>query len=142
MKHINLFSTQLQGHNSEFDSHWDSIERDLLGLLENNISSRPENQEQMVGYLKTLKRLQAIIGASKSAVMEMKEASLNNLGMERTLNQSIRFLDDDLKTYLAFMDTMSFSIDKIIGKSKFVVGEIDFSDIGDDIDFELALLSD
>ncbi len=74
--------------------------------------------------------------------MEMKEASLNNLGMERTLNQSIRFLDDDLKTYLAFMDTMSFSIDKIIGKSKFVVGEIDFSDIGDDIDFELALLSD
>lgn len=56
----------------------------------------------------------------------MKEASLNNLGIERSMNQAIGFLDEDLTTYLSFTEQMIAGIDRIIAKSKFVVGDIDF----------------
>ncbi|HBH95251.1 MAG TPA: hypothetical protein DDX91_05815 [Ruminococcaceae bacterium] len=57
----------------------------------------------------------------------MKEAYLKNLGLERSLNQSIRFLDNDLSTYLSITEQMCASIDRILSKSKFIVGEIDFT---------------
>ena len=52
----------------------------------------------------------------------MKAASLNNLGLERSLNQSIKFLDEDLNTYLTITEQIIASIDRIFAKSKFVVG--------------------
>lgn len=59
----------------------------------------------------------------------MKAASLNNIGLERSLNQAIRFLDEDLDTYLTFTEQMSSSINRILAKSKFVVGDVDFSSV-------------
>ena len=58
----------------------------------------------------------------------MKNASLGNLGMERSLNQAIRFLDEDLKNYLSIMDQICCSIDRILEKSRLVVGQIDFDE--------------
>ena len=46
----------------------------------------------------------------------MKEASLGNLGIERSLNQSIRFMDQDLSAYLDMTEQMIKSIDRIIDK--------------------------
>ena len=59
----------------------------------------------------------------------MKKTSLNNLGMERTLNQAIRFLDGDLDNYITIMGQIVSSIDRILDKSRFVVGNIDFSEV-------------
>jgi hypothetical protein len=56
----------------------------------------------------------------------MKKTSLNNLGLERSLNQAIRFLDEDLKTLINNMEQQIASIENILAKSKFVVGPIDF----------------
>ena len=48
--------------------------------------------------------------------------------MERSLNQSIRFLDEDLANYLSIMEQIRCSIDRILDKSRFVVGQIEFSE--------------
>ena len=61
---------------------------------------------------------------SNQSIESMKEASLNNIGMERSLNQSIRFLDQDLKTYLSMTNQMISDIDRIVGKSRIIIGII------------------
>ena len=61
---------------------------------------------------------------SNQSIESMKEASLNNIGMERSLNQSIRFLDQDLKTYLSMTNQMISDIDRIVGKSRMIIGII------------------
>ena len=58
----------------------------------------------------------------------MKNVLLKNLGMERSLNQSIRFLDEDLANYLSIMEQIRCSINRILDKSRFVVGQIKFSE--------------
>lgn len=42
------------------------------------------------------------------------------------MNQAIRFLDVDLASYIEMTEQMNKSIDRIIDKSKFVVGNISF----------------
>lgn len=126
-KYIETFSSQLRLHNQSCNESWTKIENDTLGLLENKFAvSHPEN---LISHLKSLKSLQKEIGESCSSIKEMKETSLNNLGVERTLNQAIRFLDEDLHNFIVFMLQMSSSIDRIIDKSRFVVGNIDFDKV-------------
>lgn len=76
---------------------------------------------------KSLYGLQGAAETSDASVKNLKVASLNNMGLERSLNQSIRFLDEDLETYLSITEQMVASIDRILAKSKFVVGEIDYN---------------
>mgnify|MGYP003194914149 FL=1 len=78
--------------------------------------------------MKSLKSMQIAIEESCSSVEGMKKTSLNNLGMERTLNQAIRFLDEDLANYIGIMGQIISSIDRILEKSRFVVGEITFEE--------------
>lgn len=106
---------------------WSRIEKDILGLLENNIASQDGKKEALITFLKSLYSLQIAVITSNSSVVELKATSLKNLGLERSLNQAIRFLDEDLGTYLSFTDQMTASIDRVLAKSKFVVGEIDYS---------------
>ena len=40
------------------------------------------------------------------------------------MNQAIKFLVEDLTTYIENTERISVSIDKIITKSKFIVGDI------------------
>lgn len=124
--YIGTFSKQLKGHNEALSSLWSGIEKNILGLLENNFASREENKGALVEFLKSLYSLQNSIKTSNESVRGMKDASLNNLGLERSLNQSIRFLDEDLDTYLTITEQMGTSIERIFAKSKFVVGDIDF----------------
>jgi hypothetical protein len=127
--YMNTFSAKLKTHNIEFVNCWNGVEKDILGLLESDISNKDKNKEHIISYMKALKALQLNITTSKESIISMKESSLGNIGVERTLNQAIRFLDEDLHTYVGVLDSMLTSVDKIIGKSKFVVGEIDFSAI-------------
>ena len=73
--------------------------------------------------------MQMSIKESCSSVEDMKKTSLNNLGMERTLNQAIRFLDEDLANYIGIMTQIIASIDRILEKSRFIVGEINVEEI-------------
>lgn len=126
--YIETFSKQLKGRTEANASLWGKIEKNILGLLENKYAAKDENKESLVGYLKALYGMQVAIRTSNESIKNMKQTSLNNLGIQRNLNQSIRFLDEDLATYLMMTEQMDASINRIMDKSRFVVGEIDFSE--------------
>lgn len=123
---IEVFSKQLKAHNDTIVSLWSKIEKNTLGLLENDIATRAENRESLIEYITALHNMQASIVSSNGSVKELKEISLKNIGLERSMNQSIRFLDSDLSSYIEMTEQMNKSIDRIIGKGKLVVGSISF----------------
>lgn len=124
---MDVFSGQLKGHTASISDYWTKIEKNTFGLLENEYVGRDENKGSLIEYLKALHGMQISLRNSIESTKAAKQSSLNNMGMERSLNQSIRFLDEDLASYIAITEQMDSSIDRIIAKSKFVVGEIDFS---------------
>ena len=126
-KHIETFSTKLRTYNQSYIELWSKIEKDTLGLIETKFAA--QNTGDLIAYLKSLKSLQNSIKENCSTVDDMKKKSLGNLGMERTLNQAIRFLDEDLANYITIMGEITSSIDRILEKSRFVVGNIDFEEI-------------
>lgn len=128
--YIETFSKQLKGRTETSAFLWGKIEKNILGLLENQYAVKDENKESLVKYLKALHGMQLAIRSSNESIKTMKQASLNNLGIQRNLNQSIRSLDEDLATYLTMTEQMDASIDRIMDKSRFVVGEIDFTQEG------------
>ncbi|MEG0836272.1 MAG: hypothetical protein RR413_12610 [Christensenellaceae bacterium] len=125
--YISTFSNQLKGHNNAILQLWSKIERNTLGLLENSFAAKDENKESLTRYLKSLHGMQEAIRSSNESTKTMKETFLKNLGLERSMNQSIRFLDGDLAAYLAMTEQMDASIDRIVAKSRFIVGKIDLS---------------
>lgn len=127
-EYVGTFSKQLRTHNEELGILWSRIEKDVLGLLENEFAVKGENRDSLVTFLTSLYNLQKATKKSDASVKKFKDASLNNQGLERSLNQSIRSLDEDLGVYLSITDQISTSIDRIIAKSRFVVGEIVIDD--------------
>ena len=125
-EYMHTLSQQLKEHNKTNEDVWNNIEKNLLGLLENQHATSEENQGQLVVYLQQLHSLKQAIIRSKEGITTIKESNKNNIGLERSLNQSIRFLDEDLTTYLTVADQMCSGIDRIVAKSKFVVGDIKF----------------
>lgn len=125
--YISEFSRQLKGHNEALVASWSEIERNTLGLFENKYAANEDNQEPLIKFVKTLHGLQRAIRSSNESINTMKKTSLDNLGIERSMNQSIRFLDEDLSSYLSTTGQMDSSIDRMIAKSKFIVGDLDFS---------------
>lgn len=125
-KHIETFSKQLKIHNITISSYWFKIEKNILGLLENKIAAKAENKDYLVSYIKALSKMKESIISSNESIQNLKETSLKNLGLERSMNQAIRFLDQDLSSYLDMTEQMNKSIDRIIDKGKFVVGNISF----------------
>ena len=127
-EYIETFSKQLKAHNVTISSYWTKIEKNILGLIENNISARQENKESLVKYMKALLKIKDSIILSNESVQNLKETSLKNLGIERSMNQAIRFLDQDLSAYIDMTEQMINSIERIIGKSRFIIGDISLSE--------------
>lgn len=121
---INTFSQQLKVHNSKNDVLWTNIETNLLGLLENPFATTEENLSGMIATLKELLTLKQAILSSKETIASLKESNQQLMGIERSLNQSIRFLNEDLSTYITVSEQMIAGIDRILVKSKFIVGDI------------------
>ena len=121
--YVENFSSQLKEYNSQFSAIWNKVEIDTLGLFENQHTSRKQNRDGLITFLGSLEGLQNSINESREPIKNMKESSLSNLGLQRSLNQAIRFLDEDLKTFLEFMDYMLSSLNKIIKKGKFILSE-------------------
>ena len=101
---VEKFETQMRGHNVTIQSLWD--------------------KESLVSYLKSLLEMKKSINFSKSSIDELRVSLISNKGIERTMNKAIEFLAQDLQTYIDNSDRMVVSIDKILEKSKYVVGEI------------------
>ena len=127
-EHIATFSNKLKAHNSNISNYWLKIEKNILGLLENSIASRPDNEETLANYMRTLYGMKEAIASSNESVHKLKESSLKNLGIERSMNQAIRFLDQDLSTYLEMTEQMINSIERIIEKSRFIIGDVLLTD--------------
>ena len=127
-EYIETFSKQLKAHNVTISSYWTKIEKNILGLLENDISARQENKESLVKYMKALFKMKDSIILSNESVQNLKETSLKNLGIERSMNQAIRFLDQDLSAYIDMTEQMINSIERIIGKSRFIIGDVSLSE--------------
>ncbi len=123
--YMSELSKQLKEHNSINETLWNNIEKNLLGLLENQYASSEENREPLIAYLKQLYTLRQAIVNSKDGIVSMKTSIQNNIGLERSMNQSIRFLEDDLSSYLNIADQMCAGIDRILSKSRFIIGTID-----------------
>nr|WP_312578235.1 hypothetical protein [Sedimentibacter sp.] len=125
---VKRFSDSLKIHNQTYSELWDKIERNILGLLENKYSADENNKDGLIDYLKALKSTQYNADESKDSILSFKDSLNENIGIERTLNQAIRLLNIDLETYITVVSQMSSSIDRILDKSRFVVGNIDFSE--------------
>lgn len=124
---ISKYNEALRECNINISTLWSENEKNILGLLESPFTAQEENRASLISYLRTLSKTQAAIRESNQSVIQMKKASLSNLGIERSMNQSIRFLDEDLATYLSITEQMDASIDRILRKSRLIVGDIDFS---------------
>lgn len=122
--YINDFAEKLRNHNQTIESLWDEVENNTLGLLENKYANQEGNQESLIEYLCSLREMKAAITESNVSVEELKDSMNGNLGIERSMNQAIRFVVDDLSTYVGNTQRIVMSIDKIIAKSKFVVGDL------------------
>lgn len=121
---IDSFSAKLRKHNLENSELWDKIENNTLGLLENPIAANDGNKEGLTSYIKALKELQSSVFNSSPAVASLREAMNGTMGLERTLNQSIRFVIQDLDTFIDFINKLKVSIEKIINKSRYVIGDV------------------
>lgn len=126
-KHIDNFNLKLRQHNKMMATLWNKIETNTLGLLENNIASNEENLSHLIDYLKSLKDMKTSILESNISVEDFKNNINDLIGMERSMNQAIKFLQEDLSTYISNTELMVTSIDKILNKSKFVVGELGYN---------------
>lgn len=124
-KYIDTFSSQLRVRNKAISDLWDEIESDVLGLLENKYASNDDNKPHLVAYLKALRTMGELAAENESSVAGLKNVMENTKGFERSLNQAINFVVADLDSYLTITDRIQSSIDKILAKSKFVVGNID-----------------
>ena len=123
-EYLDGFRKQMKSCNESIFTAWERIERNITGLLENQFSSIPDNQLSLIKFLKQLSELKSGVAESYSAIIDMKNTSLKNIGIERSLNQAIKFLDSDLTDYINGAEGICASIDRIIAKSKFVVGDI------------------
>lgn len=123
-RYVDEFVTKLRVHNRSIETLWDKVEQNILGLLENPYVTHEENKQNLVKYLQSLIGMQIAIRASNKSVEELKNSMEKNKGLERSLNQAIRFCVEDLTTYIGNTERISTSIDKIITKSAFVVRDV------------------
>lgn len=123
-QYIDTFSFSLRKRNTSISDLWDKIEKDTLGLLENKHASNEDNKPHLIGYLKALSTMKESANENEASFRGLKSVMEGTKGFERSLNQAIDFLVSDLGTYLTIVERIQISVDKILAKSRFVVGDI------------------
>lgn len=118
---VSNFKKELENHNTTNTDIWDSVENNVLGLLENPHMLVNENYEGLSMFLKALLLLGDEINNNKPQINNFKDTLDKTIGVERTLSQSIKLLDFELEKYLTNSDQIIAGIDRI--KDKFVLFE-------------------
>ncbi len=127
--YIETFTTKLRDKTSVMSNLWNEIEKNALGLLENRFASNDDNRDHLINYLKALYGMKQSIVNSNLSMEGLKDSMNNIMGMERSLNQAIRFVVADISSYIDVMEQIKSSVEKILAKSKFIVGDIDYDSI-------------
>lgn len=122
--YIDEFSRKLRIHNSEMEEAWDDIEKNIVGLIESNFSANENNKEGLHCFLQSLMKTKEDAINSKKPIIEMKNKADSLVGIQRSMTQAVTYLKQDLDSYIQFIERMGQSIDKIMNKARFVVGEI------------------
>lgn len=118
--YISTFSNQLRKHNSDISGLWGKIERNIIGLIDNDFATLPENLPALLEYIKTLLGLKDATRNAHDGMESMKGSLQKIVGIERSLNQAIRFLENDLTDFLSVADQICASIDRIQAKSRYL----------------------
>ena len=108
---------------------WDEIEKNSIGLLENPFSNRTENRDGLIKYLKSLYDMKTAAAGSAESISGLRTTMQGIVGIERSMNQAVKFANEDLTTYVNFTERLCASIEKILIKARFVVGDIDYENI-------------
>ncbi len=122
-KLTNDYSSHLRAHNGEYMDLWTMIEKNTLGMINNPYAST--NVEGLKGYLLSLKELKNAVKNARGSVYEMKESVKKLGGMERSLTQAVRFLEEDMDTFLSNLVQTTSSIDRILERGCRVVGPLE-----------------
>ena len=120
----NLFSNQMKAHNENYIDHWNNIEKNTLGLLENVFARNTDNIPHLKSYLVSLLELKVSILNSNTVVENAKQSLVEHIGLERTFTSAINKLSPQLDEYLNIMNSIVKSINNIRDKSRYVVGEL------------------
>lgn len=125
-RYVEDFSSSLKIHNKNLPVLWNEIEKNTFGLLENKFSNSTENKRMLIDYLKSLYETKTSITVSNQSVADLKSSMESVTGIEKSLTKAIQFVTSDLTTYLNNTEYFKTSITRILDKSKFIVGDIDF----------------
>ena len=120
------FLADIEANASEL---WDEIEKNSIGLLENPFSNRTENRDGLIKYLKSLYDMKTAAAGSAESISGLRTTMQGIVGIERSMNQAVKFANEDLTTYVNFTERLCASIEKILIKARFVVGDIDYENI-------------
>lgn len=120
---IITFGHKLAKYNSENIDIWNRVELNLIGLLENPYIITEENLEGVQKYISALTAMQNGIVAGNDGVKGFKSSINGIVGVERSLNQAIRALDSELKTYLTSMEQIYASIERVKTKGSFLLAD-------------------
>lgn len=123
---LNTFKGKLKTHNELNGALWNKIETNILGLLENDFAKNEDNKANLIELIKSLHSMKSSSAYAKESFSGTITQLRQLKGIERTLTQTINFIEEDFKSYNDWSDQIVAGIDRIIAKSKFVVGEIDF----------------
>lgn len=123
---LHTFKEKLKSHNDANSTLWNKVENNVLDLLENDYTRSEENKVGLIEYIKTLRSMKESTQYAKASFSSTIEKIRQLKGLERTLTQTINFIEEDFQSYNDWSDQIVAGIDRIIAKSRFVVGEIDF----------------
>ena len=129
--YVEAFSLKLRAHNKSIAEQWDEIEKNTLGLIENSFSAKDENKENLINYLKSLHSLKSSALLSANSIEGLRESMKGIVGIERSMNQAVRFANEDLTTYVDFTDRLCTSVNKILTRARFVVGDVEYEKVGE-----------
>ena len=128
-KYIDNFSKELNKHNGNIRSEWKNIETNTIGLLENKYSTVGSNKAELIEFLRQLFAMKESVAQSQSGLVSLKFSLNAGLGLQKALDSAIKSARPNFDNYIEIADETKESIDKILEKSKFAVGDIDFGQV-------------
>lgn len=103
------------------------MESNTLGILESKYIKTPDNLQGLIQYLRQLCVLKSALDTSCTGLTDLQSSMEEIRGAQKSLDRAINTTLPFFGDYYAIAKSMKVSIDKILDKSKFVVGDIDFS---------------
>jgi len=126
---ITIYSLSQRTHNASLLEKWPIIESSYLSLLENPHMDTPVNKDSLTTFLKSLHILQVSSSTTHLQINSFLLSFTSLRGIQSSLNQAVTSLESDVHQFLNFIEQMSASIDRMKGKSRLIVGNLDYTNV-------------